>query len=310
VRPRLTRIGNLPAVITLLAVAVMGVASFLPYLQTPWPGTYVGVAATGLPLGTLPTASLAQGPGPFFALEILAALAVAAVASLFGFRRQFTGAASFACSFALVIAGIYPATTVGAPIAYGLYLFVGAALVASVAGLVMVVMSLRGTRLAIRTALPAGTCLLAVVVMGVASLLPYVQFEWTDGIFSYPSAGGPPSGPGPTANFAEGEYAVFLLMTLVVVGVAAATHLLGMQRRITAVVVFVFSLAALSFAWIYPATLGVGPVLMDYGLYLFAAAAAVSVIAGIVMVVLSFRGQRLHTRITGQSFAPNNVRGV
>jgi hypothetical protein len=258
----------------------------------------------------LSTASLAQGPGPFLALEILAALGVAAVSYVLGFRRRFTGAVSFGCSLALVIAGIYPATNVGAPIAYGLYLFVGAALVASLAGLVMVAMSHRGTRLAITTALPAGACLVAIAVMGVASLLPYVQFEWTDGIFSYPSAGGPPSGPGPTANFAEGKYAVFLLMTLVVLGVAAATHLLGMQRRITAVVVLVFSLAALSFTWIYPATLDVSPVLMAYGLYLFAAAAAVSVIAGIVMVVASFRGPHLQTRVSGQSFAPNNVRGA
>ena len=135
--------------------------------------------------------------------------------------------------------------------------------------------------------------LLAVAVMSWASFLPYVQYPWTDGIFSFPSAGGVPSGPELTTSLAQGSDASLVLVTLVVLGVGAATHLVGIRRRITGVASFGASLIAVAIAGTYPATLVVGPPVIDYGFYVFVVAATVAAIAGLVMVVMSFRGARL-----------------
>lgn len=301
-RTRLTWAGRLPAIVSLVAVAVMGVASFLPYLQTPWPGTYVGVSPAGVPLGPLPTASLLQWPDASLVFEILVVLGLAAAIQLIGRGRRVTALASFGASLTLAFAGIYPAMGVGAPIAYGLYLFVAAALTATVAGLVMVVVCFRGTRLAMATALPAVISLIAVGVMGGASFLPFVQYPWTDGIFSFPSAGGLPSGPGPTSSI-SGYYTFYLLDTLVVLALAAAAHLVGFRPRTTGIVCLGASVAAVAFACRYVATQG-APVLMEYGFYLFVAAAVVAAVAALVMVGMTFRGARRGAPVALHPTAP------
>jgi hypothetical protein len=86
-----------------------------------------------------------------------------------------------------------------------------------------------------------------------------------------------------------GPDAYFVIVAL---GAAAATHLVGIRRRITGVVVFGASLISVAIAVIYPVTLGV-PAPIDYGFYPFVAGATVAAIAGLVMVVMSFRGARL-----------------
>lgn len=92
-------------------------------------------------------------------------------------------------------------------------------------------------------------------------------------------------------------------------GGAAAIHLVGMHRRFTAVVTLAASLAALALAGLYLPTLTFGPALLDYGFYVFAAGASLAALAGFVMVLVSFRGTTPEARITGPSFASNNVRG-
>jgi hypothetical protein len=279
-------------VVSLLAVAMMGWAAFLPYVQSPWPGTYVGLSAAGLPNGPMPNASLAQGPDAYLVLVILVVLAVAAVTHLVGIRRRVTGVSAFAASLAIALAGIYPAVGLPGRLDYGIYPFVAGATVAAIAGLVMVVMSLRGTRLAMGTALPAVIALLAVALMSWASFLPYVQFPWTDGNISLPSGFGLPTGPLPASSLAQGPDAFLVLVTLVVLGADAGAHLVGIRRRVTGVASFGASLTLVAIGVIYPATLGV-PAPMDYGFYYFVAGATVSAIAGLVMVVTSFRGARL-----------------
>jgi hypothetical protein len=301
--------GAVPAVISILAAAVMVVAVFLPYLQSPWPGTALAGTSTGVPFDPFASASLAQGPDPFFVLVALVLLGGTAAAYLLGIRRQITGAASFGAALAVALAAIYPASGVGSPIGYGFYLFVVGSLVAAMAGLVMVVMSFRGTRLGVVTALPGAVALLAVGVMSVASFLPDAQYPWTDGIFSLPSSG-IPGGPLETSNFAGGSYAFSILLTLVVLGGAAAIHLVGMHRRFTAVVSLSASLAALALAVLYLPTLDFGPALIDYGFVVFVAAASLAAIAGLAMLVLSFRETTFGVPVTAQSFAPNNGRGA
>jgi hypothetical protein len=278
-------------VVSLIAFAVMSWASFLPNVQSPWPGMNIGLSPAGLPIGPLPTASLAQGPDAYLVLVILVVLGVAAATHLVEIRRRTTGVASFGASVAVAIAGLYPAVGVPAPLDYGFYSFVAGATVAAIAGLVMAVMSFRGTRRAVETALPAVIALLAVAVMSWASFLPYVQFPWMDGSISFPS-GSHPSGPLPTSSLAQGRDAYLVLVTLVVLGAAATTHLVGIRRRITGVASFGASLISVAIAVIYPATLGVAAPI-DYGFYPFVAGATVAAIAGLVMVVTSFRGARL-----------------
>jgi hypothetical protein len=291
VRSRLTWGGNLPAVVSLLAVAVMSWAAFLPCVQSPWPGTQIGFSAERLPIGPLPTASLARGPDAYLVFVILVVMGVAAAAHFVGVRRRVAGVTSFGAALAVALAGIYP--TVGLPgqLDYGLYAFVAGATVAAIAGLVMVVMSFRGTRLAVDTALPAVIALLAVSLMSWASFLPYVQFPWTDGGISLPSGSALPAGPLPTSSLAQGPDAYLVLVTLAVLGAAAATHLVGIRRRVTGVASFGASLIAVAIALIYPAILGV-PAPIDYGFYPFVAGATVAVISGLVMMVMSFRGAR------------------
>jgi hypothetical protein len=305
----MTWAGAAPAVISILSAAVMGVGAFLPYLQSPWPGTALAGTSTGVPFDAFASASLAQGPVPFLVVVALVLLGGTAAAYLLGIRKRITGAGSSGAALAVALAAISPASGVGSPIGYGFYLFVVGSLVAAMAGLVMMVMSFRGTRLAAVTALPAAVALLAVGVMSVASFLPYAQYPWTDGIFSLPS-GGIPGGPLETANFAGGSYAFSILLTLVLLGGAAAIHLIGMHQRFTAVVSLGASLAALSLAVLYLPTLDFGPALLDYGFDVFVAAASLAAIAGLAMVVLSFRETRSDVPVSAPSFAPNNVRGA
>jgi hypothetical protein len=240
----------------------------------------------------LPTASLAQGPDAYLVLVILVVMGVAAATHLVGIRRRVTGVTFFGASLAVALAGVYPAVGLPGLLDYGLYPFVAGATVAAIAGLVMVVMSFRGTRLVMDTVLPAVIALLAVVLMSWASFLPYVQFPWTDGSISLPSGGGLPTGPLPTSSLAQGPDAYLVLVTLAVLGMAAATHLVGIRKRVTGVVSFGASLISVAIAVIYPATLG-APAPIDYGFYPFVAGATVAAIAGFVMVVMSFRGARL-----------------
>jgi hypothetical protein len=298
VRSRQSWLGNLPAMISLLAVAVMAWASLvLPYINTLWPGTYVGFAPDGRLLVPFPTATLAQGPDPSLVLVTLAVLALAAASQLLGIRRRITGAASFGAALAVALAGIYPTLVVPEPLDSGFSVFLVAAIVAAIAGLAMVVLSFRGTRLASETALPAAIALLTVAVISWASFLPYVQFSWADGGFSFPE-GSFPTGPPPTSFFAQGSDAFLLLVTLAVLGVAAASHLVGIRRRITGVATFGASLVAVAIVGSFQGTLGFGTS-VDDGFYVLLAAATVAALAGLAMVVLSFRGMRLriHTAL-------------
>jgi hypothetical protein len=96
-------------------------------------------------------------------------------------------------------------------------------------------------------------------------------------------------------SLAQGSDADFVLVTLVVLGVATVAHFVGIRRRFTGVASFGASLIAVAIAGSFPATLVVGAPAIDYGSYVFVVAATVAAIAGLVMVVMSFRGSRLRT---------------
>jgi hypothetical protein len=146
------------------------------------------------------------------------------------------------------------------------------------------------TRFTRGNVLPAATSLIAVAVMGVASFLPYVQYPWTDGIFSFPSTSAPITVSEISSTLAQGTDASLALVTLIVLGVVTAMYLLGIARRITGIASIGAALLAVTIAVTYPGTLVIGPPVPAYGFYVFVTAAAVAVIAGLVMVWTSFRG--------------------
>jgi hypothetical protein len=134
-------------------------------------------------------------------------------------------------------------------------------------------------------------CLIAVAVMSLASFLPYLQYPWTEGIYSFPSVGAP-TGPAPTTSLAQGSDAFVVLVTLVVVGLVAAANLVGIRRRITGVASFGTALIAVATGASFPSTLVIGPPVIDYGFFVFVVAGTVAAIAGLVMVLMSFRDAR------------------
>jgi hypothetical protein len=136
-------------VIVVMAIAVMSVASFLPFLQTPCGGclrtlTYTAQESRGL----------AQAPDAWVALALLLVLATVAILHMAGIRPALTAFACLAVSFAavafpLVEVGnygslVFPGATALNPMTTetGFYTFLLGAAIASLASLTLVLANL------------------------------------------------------------------------------------------------------------------------------------------------------------------------
>jgi hypothetical protein len=130
--------------------------------------------------------------------------------------------------------------------------------------------------------------------MSWAAFLPFVAITWGDCLVC-----GPPAPP-LTESLVEsvGGRGQLVLVLLVVLGIASATNLARICRRITAVVALGASLTAVYAAVTWPASFtGVGtPPPISYGFYPFVGGGIVSAIAALVMVVVSFRSMRVGTK--------------
>jgi hypothetical protein len=147
------------------------------------------------------------------------------------------------------------------------------------------------SRLTWGSAAPPVVCLLAVAVMSWAAFSPFVDITWGDCLVC-----GPPAPPlTESLTQAAGSRGQLVLVLLVVLGIASATHLGGIRRRMTAVVALGASLIAIYAAVSWPGSFtGVGtPPPIDYGFYVFVGGAIVAAAAAVVMVAAGVRGSRL-----------------
>jgi hypothetical protein len=146
---------------------------------------------------------------------------------------------------------------------------------------------------------PGAICLLAVVLMSVAAVLPFLEAPTYGGLSGC-------CGPQTTQlvhSLLQGYDAAWVVVTLLILGAAAASHLAGIRPRIAAVCCLAASITALAFAlfessnggsrvltggWGLPNTYGNSEHLaLDAGFYLFLSGAAVAVIASVIMLVTS-----------------------
>jgi hypothetical protein len=136
-------IGVLPAAVCLVAAALMGVAAFLPY--TGWYGD--GLEGCCAPPQQV-SVSLINGSDVLFVLGTVIALSLFAACHLARIRRHLTG--RFALGVSLVALGLalkLPGTYMQDGVTYGqpylldagFYLFLGGAVAAVIAALLMVV---------------------------------------------------------------------------------------------------------------------------------------------------------------------------
>lgn len=93
---------GVPGWLCLACVAVMGWASFLPYMTIPaWWND--GLPGPGQPAVTIASWSLADGDVARLAIVLLAVLAVAGIATLAGIRRRVSAFVSLIASVGLVL---------------------------------------------------------------------------------------------------------------------------------------------------------------------------------------------------------------
>jgi hypothetical protein len=138
-------------------------------------------------------------------------------------------------------------------------------------------------RIALRVlgALGAVVCMVAAVVMSVATFLPYTGGNWGDGL----------NGPTQvTMNIISGSDVWFVLGTVVTLGFVAAYHLGGVRRDATGYIALAASLLSLGLALKLPGTWkqdGVvygEPYLLFAGFYVFLAGALTAVFGALLMV--------------------------
>ncbi|MFZ0129041.1 MAG: hypothetical protein WAL77_06425 [Candidatus Dormiibacterota bacterium] len=143
---------------------------------------------------------------------------------------------------------------------------------------------------------PVTVYLVAVAVMSWAAFLPFVAITWGDCLVC-----GPPAPPLTESLVASaGGRGQLVLVLLVVGGIASATHLARICRRITAVVTLAASLISTYVAVTWPGSFtGVGaPPPITFGFYPFVGGGLVAAIAALAMVVVSFRGTRVGRNAT------------
>lgn len=152
--------------------------------------------------------------------------------------------------------------------------------------------------------LPGAVCLLTVPLLGVAAMLPFLEAPTYGGLSGC-------CGPQTTQlvhSLLQGYDAAWVVVILLILGVAAASRLAGIFPRIADVCCLATSTIALMFAlfersdggsrvltggWGLPNTYGTSEHLaLDAGFYLFLGAAAVAVIASVIMVVTGTGGWR------------------
>jgi hypothetical protein len=143
-------------------------------------------------------------------------------------------------------------------------------------------------------------CVAAVVVMTWATSLPFMGVPqwWGDAL--NPSANLAVT----TWSLAGGRDTSFVVVTLVVLGVAIGGHVVGIYRRLTAFTCLIASVSALLLAlfevgdggrrvlpsWTFPSPGGPSaPVSIAAGFYVFRDAAALAVIASLIMLITSLR---------------------
>jgi hypothetical protein len=141
----------------------------------------------------------------------------------------------------------------------------------------------------------AGLCVAAVAAMSCAAFLPFVGFPGGDGLLT---AG---QQPRLTGNLIQGEDARWVMVTLVILGVAAAGNLRAIHGRTTGLACLLASLAALSLVLIDAGSSGrralpglyggpghVSPpanATLDVGYSVFLIGASMAVTASVIMVV-------------------------
>ena len=151
--------------------------------------------------------------------------------------------------------------------------------------------------------LPGAICLLAVALLSVAAVLPFLQA---------PTYGGLSGCCGYSTELVhsifQGYDAGWVVVILLILGVAATCHLAGILPQIAAVCCFGASTTALALTlfelsnggsrvltggWGLPNTYGSSEHLtLDAGFYLFLGGAAVAITASVIMVVTSIEGRR------------------
>jgi hypothetical protein len=159
------------------------------------------------------------------------------------------------------------------------------------------------TRLRSLGILPGAVCLLAAAVMSGVAVLPFLQA---------PTYGGLTGCCGYSTELVhslfQGYDASWVVVILLILGVAATSHLAGIVPQIAALCCFAASTTALALTlfessnggsrvltggWGLPNTYGTTEHLtLDAGFYLFLGGAAVAVIASVIMVVTSTDGWR------------------
>jgi hypothetical protein len=141
------------------------------------------------------------------------------------------------------------------------------------------------------SALGAVVCVLSAGVMCVASFLPYTGGNWGDGLLTGNEVASPI-----TMSIVGGSDVLFVVATIVTLGLVAAAHLGGVRRQATGFIVLTAALLALGLAIKLPGTWkqdGVvygEPYLLFAGFYVFLGGAVAAVFGALLMVVAGFVG--------------------
>jgi hypothetical protein len=141
------------------------------------------------------------------------------------------------------------------------------------------------------SAIGAVVCVLSAGVMCVASFLPYTGGNWGDGLLTGNEVASPI-----TMNIVGGSDVLFVVATVVTLGVVAATHLGGVRRQATGFIALAAALLSLGLAIKLPGTWkqdGVvygEPYLLFAGFYVFLGGAVAAVFGALLMVVAGFVG--------------------
>ena len=171
------------------------------------------------------------------------------------------------------------------------------------------------TRLRFSDILAAAVCLLALALMSVAAALPFLQIPIYGGL----QTGGEAT-PQLVHSLIQGYDAGWVVVILLILGLAAASRLAGIRAGSAAVCCLALSTTALALGlfeasdggsrvltggWGLPDTYGTSEHLtLDAGFYLYLGGAAVAVVTSLVIVVTSIRDRHANTH------APQPRRGA
>jgi hypothetical protein len=151
------------------------------------------------------------------------------------------------------------------------------------------------------TAVSGSVCLTGALVMAVASFLPYSGGNWGDGLLT-----GNEVQSLTTMSVISGSDAWFVLGTILTLGVAAAYHLKGSQRRATGFVALAASLVSVGLAiklpgtWLQDGVTYGEPYLLFAGFYVFFGGAVTAVGGALLMVAMaSLKGHPARVETSG-----------